>query len=60
LVGGGSLPRTREDGSRLVRLVSVRRSTLLTLVLLVLVLLAFAGAAVQLLRGERPPLLGGW
>ncbi|MGH3091545.1 MAG: hypothetical protein ACRDOG_04330 [Gaiellaceae bacterium] len=38
----------------------VRRSTLLTLALLVLLLLAFAGAAVQLLRGERPPLLGGW
>jgi hypothetical protein len=38
----------------------VRRSTLLTLALLVLVVLAFAGATVQLLRGERPLLLGGW
>ena len=60
LVGGGSLPGPREDRGRLVRLVSVRRSTLLTLALLVLVLLAFAGATVQLLRGERPLLLGGW
>jgi hypothetical protein len=38
----------------------VRRSTLLTLAVLILVLLALAGAAVQLVRGERPPLLGGW
>src|ERR671915_1822912 len=39
LVGGGSLPGPREDRGRLVRRVSVRRSTLLTLGLLVLVLL---------------------
>jgi hypothetical protein len=40
----------------------MRRSTLLALALalLALVALALAGAAVQLLRGERPPLLGGW
>jgi hypothetical protein len=40
--------------------VSVRRSTLLTLALVLLVALALAGATVQLLRGERPPLFGGW
>ncbi len=33
---------------------------LLTLALLVLVVLALAGAAVELLRGERPPLFVGW
>jgi hypothetical protein len=61
LVGGGPLSECGgEDGGPLLRPVSVRRSTLLTLALLALVAFALAGAAVQLLRGERPPLLGGW
>jgi hypothetical protein len=38
----------------------MRRPTLFALALLALLLLAFAGATAQALRGERPLLLGGW
>jgi hypothetical protein len=38
----------------------MRRSTLLMLAAVALVVLAIAGATAQVLRGERPILLGGW